>query len=146
MVEVRSAFDYDAEAVSDSSGLLCEDDSKTVQADAEDADINVIVRRFGITHELPVNLRVPLTEEFDTLVTDYKSALDMLILADQAFLDMPADVRKRFNHDAGAFVEFASNPANLEEMRKLGLADPRAVALEPLEVRVVGDPVPVETP
>ena len=53
---VRSYGGYDADAVSEETGLQCNDISKTRQADAKDADINNIVRSFGVTGTLPVLL------------------------------------------------------------------------------------------
>ena len=50
---VRSPYNYDMSAVSDETGLCCEDESLAIQSAKEDADINTIVRRFGLTGELP---------------------------------------------------------------------------------------------
>jgi len=52
-VLVRGPFQYDADAVSDETGLRCEDESLTVQADRDDVDINFIVERFGIGNPAP---------------------------------------------------------------------------------------------
>ena len=35
---------------------------------------------------------------------------------------MPLEVRKRFNYDPSAFLEFAENPNNLDELVSMGLA------------------------
>lgn len=125
---VRSAFAYDTDEVSDQSGLLCEDESLTVQADADDTDINVIVRRFGMTGEIPQNVRVPLSEEFND-ITDYHSALNQVIAAEKAFMSMPAEIRIRFDHDPAKLIQFVENPANREEAVKLGIvnAPPKVV-------------------
>lgn len=115
-------------------GLRCEDESLTVQSDAIDADINTIVRRFGITGELPTELpfvtNVDLSEAPDT----YMGAIAILDQARDQFMKMPADVRSRFQNDPGLFMDFVSNPANLDEMRKLGLAVPKPG--DPVEARV----------
>jgi len=58
-------------------------------------------------------------------VYDYHSALNLIKAAERAFLLMPAHVRATFNDDAGAFVDFASDPANYEAAVKLGLAVPK---------------------
>jgi len=59
-VFVRSPYNYDMAKASVESGLACEDASRAVQSQREDADINVIVKRFGLTGQLPQNVRVPL--------------------------------------------------------------------------------------
>lgn len=124
---VRSPYNYDVNKASDESGLLCEDESLTVQAEAEDADINTIVKRFGLTGMMPQNVRMPMSGDFAE-ATDYHTSLNRLIAADQAFMEFPAHIRARFDHDPAKMIEFCENPANLEEARKLGLAVPAPVA------------------
>lgn len=109
------------------SAITCEDESLTVQSQAEEADINTIVRRFGITGHMPVGVRVPSYGDFE-VVDDYRSALHALREAEESFAKMPADVRSRFDNDPGRFVEFCSDVDNLAEMRKLGLAVPEVVS------------------
>lgn len=133
---VRAPFSYDTNVVSNETGLECLDESLALQSGKEEADINTLVKRFGLTGELPTNLRVPLTVEFSG-VSDYHTALNLLREADDAFMEMPADVRERFNHDPGALVAFVSDPANLDEARTLGLAVPAAEPLAPLQVQVI---------
>ncbi|AXH77649.1 MAG: internal scaffolding protein [Microviridae sp.] len=57
-----------------------------------------------------------------TEVNEYQESLNLVIEADNAFNALPAAVRKEFANDAGAFFEFATNPANAERMYELGLA------------------------
>jgi len=120
---VRSAFNYDRDAASLESALVCLDKSKTIQSQAEEADINTIVKRFGVTGLMPQSVRAPTYADYDD-VFDFQSAQEALILAERSFMAMPAEVRKRFNHDPAQFVDFCSDRSNLPEMRKLGLADP----------------------
>lgn len=136
---IRTAFNYDTNKASDEAGLACLDETRTQQQFGEECDINTIVERFGITGKLPVNLRVPLEVEF-TEVFDYQTSLNKLIEADTAFMQMPANVRERFGHDAGAFVAFVSDPNNLDECRKMGLAAPERTQQGPIEVRVIPTP------
>lgn len=124
----------EADVVSVATGLECKDPSLTVQSQSEDADINVLVRRFGLTGQIPVNLAVPMEEDFLDIF-DYQSAQNALVAADRAFMSIPAEIRARFNNSAHELIQFCSNPANADELRKLGLAN----ALPP----VVPVPVPV---
>ena len=55
----RTPYNYDRDAVSHETGLVCDDPSLAVQSDADDCDINVIVRRFGLTGTMPMSGRVP---------------------------------------------------------------------------------------
>lgn len=117
----RTPYNYDVDAVSKETGLECKDPTRTVQESKDECDINVILERFGITGELPVNLRMPLQEEFYENMS-YQDALAKIKAADDAFMQLPANVRERFQNNPGMFVDFASNPANLDECRRLGLA------------------------
>lgn len=120
-IEVRAPFAYDSDAVSYSSGLECKDVSLTVQADAEDADINTIVRRFGLTGELPQGVAIPMSGDFSH-ASDYHTSMNAVLAAKEAFMQFPADVRRRFNDDPGNLIAFAEDPANYDEAVKLGLA------------------------
>lgn len=124
---VRGYRSYDVDAVSDETGLRCEDASKAIQSQKDEADINTIVRNFGLTGKVPENIRVPVYGDFDVGVTDYRSALEAIKTAEQSFMAMPAEVRARFQNDPQQFLDFCADSGNLEEMRKLGLAVPAVV-------------------
>lgn len=117
---LRTPYNYDTMEVSNESALTCKDPSLAQQSAKEESDINTIVRRFGLTGELPNGVRAPQYGDFTDAV-DYHSALNAVRAADAAFLQLPADLRARFNNDAGAFVDFCSNAENREEAKKLGL-------------------------
>lgn len=104
-------------------GFSTGSDSLTVQSQRDEADINVLVKRFGVTGVVPQSVRVPSFGDF-TGVNDYRTALDALNLARDSFRQMPSDVRARFHNDPARFVLFCSDSKNLDEMRKLGLAVP----------------------
>ncbi|QCQ85080.1 internal scaffolding protein [Blackfly microvirus SF02] len=122
---VRSPYNYDLKEASDASGLDCSVDGpgKTKQSFAEEADINTLIRRFGVNGQLPAGVRMPTYGDF-TGVGDFQSALNAVSDAQAAFMRMPADVRSRFGNDPGAFVDFCSDEANRDEAVKLGLVPP----------------------
>lgn len=117
---VRSAYNYDRDEVSLRSGFASAEPSLTQQNFKDDADINTIVRRFGITGELPRGLRAPTYGDFSG-IGDFQSAMTAILSAESAFMQMPAEVRDRFKNDPGLFVDFCSNPDNQAEAEKLGL-------------------------
>lgn len=127
---VRSPYNYDRHAASNASGLLCRDPSLAVQDAKDEVDINTIVRRFGLTGELPEDVRAPSYGDFAG-VRDYHSAMNAVCVANEAFDAMPPEVRLRFNNDPGSFVDFCSVPGNEDELRKLGLIPPVPTAPEP---------------
>jgi len=124
---VRSPYNYDLSLASDESGLRCEDISLAKQSFLEESDINCIVKRFGITGELPTGIRMPTYGDFHG-VDDFHSAMNAVALAHEAFDAMPGEVRARFNNDPAAFVDFCSDDKNLEEARKLGLVPANEIA------------------
>jgi len=133
---VRSGFNYDRDAVSVSSGLVCEDMSRTIQSAKDESDINTIVRKFGLTGEFPNDLKMPQSGDF-TDVPDFHTAMNLVRTAQEEFLRVPAEIRARFSNDPARLMAFVEDDANRDEARKLGfLADPVKVP-EPMRVQVV---------
>lgn len=122
---LRTPHNYDMHAASIDSGLKCEDPTLAQQHFKEECDINTIVERFHITGELPQNVRMPMQGDFTGLTT-FEQAMDAIRSAQESFNAMPAKVRERFQNDPGKLVEFCTDPENLPEAIKLGLADPTA--------------------
>lgn len=120
MVILRSENNYDTDAISKDTGLMCLEPSKTQQHQKEESDINTIVRRFGLTGELPKNVRMPQYGDF-TGVTDYHTALNAVVEANEAFMKMPAEIRSRFNNNPEEFVNFCLDDKNRSEAERLGL-------------------------
>jgi phage internal scaffolding protein len=53
-------------------------------------------------------------------VADYREALDLVRDAQDEFMTIPSDIRKKFDNDPGKFYEFVSNPDNKEELKQMG--------------------------
>jgi len=132
---LRAADSYDTDAASLASATVNNEPSLVKQEFAEESDINFIVRQFGLTGQLPTSVAVPLEGDF-TEVLDYQSALNAVIAADASFMQMPADVRTRFNNDPAKFLDFVHDPNNRDEARKLGLLVPEKAPPSPVEVIV----------
>lgn len=79
----------------------------------EDVDVNTIVRRFGITGEMPFGASGGVYGDF-TEVTDFESARARILRAEEGFLRLPAEVRERFGNDPGAIVRFAQERSEAE--------------------------------
>lgn len=74
---VRSYMNYDGDERSLETGYVETMESKTIQSQKDEADINNIVRMFGVTGRLPEGVRVPTYGDF-SLVDDYRSAIDAI--------------------------------------------------------------------
>lgn len=98
--------------------------TRTKQSFKEECDINNIVRRSEKTGILPQATRQAIYGEFDDAGTYYDAML-VVVRAREQFENLPARVRARFANSPENFLEFVENPANAEELIKLGLATER---------------------
>lgn len=113
---IRSAYDGQRVPVV----VRCTE-SLTRQSAAAECDINGILARFAktgvFTHVNPgQGIYVDVSK-----VGDYQSALASVARAEELFAALPAKVRKRFENDAAAFLDFCSKPENQAEGAELGL-------------------------
>lgn len=104
-----------------------DEESKTIQSEKDNCDINVIVSRFkrtGVMNNL--STKSPLYGDFSE-VGDFHTAQNRIIAAQEAFDALPSDLRKRFANDPGNLISFLDDPQNRSEAIKLGLvnADPQ---------------------
>ena len=120
-VFLRSPFNYDRDQASDEAGLANDMPSMTQQSFAEDADINVIVERFGLTGQLPE----PLSPQYGDFseVGDFQSAMNAIAAANSGFMSLPASMRARFENDPAKLISFLEDPANRSEAVSLGLVN-----------------------
>lgn len=141
MSRVKNPITYDPDENSDRSKLIFTRPSRTKQSFRDECDINTILRQFNVTGQLPVGSVQPQYGDFSG-ITDYQSALNAVMAAQDSFLQLPAKVRAKFDNDPALFVEFASNEANRDEMKALGLLHEEtapAVVMSPSEP-VSGEP------
>ena len=80
----------------------------------------------------------PMQGDF-TAAPNYQESLNLMIEARESFMQLPAKIRSRFQNDPGQFVDFTSDPANSEELRKMGLWSPEAVAAFELKAQTQKD-------
>jgi len=110
--------------------LNCDDPSRAIQSQKDEADINTIVRNFGVTGRVQAPVRLPQYGDFD-LINDYQTALHAVREAQAEFEKVPAKIRAEFSNDPGAFASFCLDPSNLPKLREWGLAPTPAAPAEP---------------
>lgn len=110
--------------------------SKTEQSHKKACDINNIVKRYIKTGLLKQRLSKGVYGDFSS-IEDYQTCMNKIIDAQQDFMAVPSNIRKRFDNDPGKLIEFISDDDNYDEAIKLGLVP------EPVEVQ---EPEPEPSP
>lgn len=118
---VRTPYNYDVDLVSRQTGLHCTDPTRAQQQFQDECDINTIMRKFAVTKTLPLTMGMPTYDDYTDAVTDYQTAQNAIIQAKQAFQQLPARVRDRFQNNPQHLLEFVMDKTNKEEAEKLGL-------------------------
>lgn len=113
------------------TGEITQPPSRTKQEFARECDINNIIKHFSVSGMLShVNAKAASGAYLDLPdAFDFQESLNIINQAEAAFMSLPAKLRDRFGNDPLRFLEFTHDPENLEEMRKLGLAN--QLPLEP---------------
>lgn len=126
------------EALGKDCATIClPEEDMTLQGPAEECDINVMVRRFGVTGQLPVVDRKPLFGDFSQAV-DFQTALNMVRAAELEFSKLPSEVRRAIDNDPAKLERWIADPENEAMAKKLGLIETPA-PVEPMLVRVIAD-------
>lgn len=133
-------FDYrqqydderDAEERNDSNSYSA-GDTLTQQQFAEDADINIVLKRFGVTDGAlpPVAIDPTYFGDFAD-ATDFREALDRTQEAREHFALLPANLRAKWNNNPYELWQWINDPANIAEAIELQmLVKPEATAPVP---------------
>lgn len=94
--------------------------SMTQQHMKKECDINFIVSQFRKTGMISHAKQYEGSyEDYDAI--DFHQAMNIIADANSMFESVPAQVRAEFDNDPGQFVKFVTNPANKDEMVKMGL-------------------------
>lgn len=107
----------------------------------EEVDILTIVRRHGLTPNMPSGIAGGVYGDF-TGITDFRDAVDRIQRARDGFMALPADVRDRFNNDPGELIELAHSLPEDEFLSAAGLVKPPVVEAPPVPPEAAKPPVP----
>lgn len=106
--------------------------TKVQQHKKEETDINNIVKKYHKTgvigNPLDSTPRKPMFGDF-SIQGSYHEMLNTIKSADNAFLSLSANVRKRFENDPQKALEFVAKRENTMEAVKLGLLDKSALPM-----------------
>ena len=89
---------------------------------ADECDINKIMAKYQrdglVTHVAKYQGKY---DDY-TVMPDFQTALNTMKDAEEMFLSIPSEIRREFDNDPGKFVEFATDPENIDKLREMGLA------------------------
>lgn len=116
----RSRYSAPRRVILDLSGQ----ESMTKQSFKDESNINNIVNKYLRTGILPDTSRAALAKWGDfSEIPDYKEALDTVLIAQEAFGELPSSLRNRFNNDPAELLAFVQDAGNREEAIALGLIE-----------------------
>lgn len=140
----RHQFDAERDRVErEKTAISNHEPSKTIQSFREDTDINVLMKRFGVTDGAipPAVLDPRFYGDFSDVV-DFRGALDATREAEERFRALPASIRNRFGNDPLQLWQFVNDEANAEESIKLGLLKRQPAPNDGSIARPEGEPKP----
>lgn len=93
---------------------------KTKSDMKQECDINAIMAKYQrqgvIAH---IERRSPSYGIHNGL--DFQEAMQLIDNAKESFAELPSSIRKKFNNSPADFMDFVSNPDNLDELERMGL-------------------------
>lgn len=91
----------------------------------DECDINNIMKKYQSTGQfLHTTSKQGRYADFSD-IKDYQEMLDTVRYADAAFLELPAQVRARFQNNPAELLSFLQDKSNYDEGVKLGLLQPK---------------------
>ena len=109
-----------------SVGIEFVEPSMAEQHFKEECDINNIVQRYQETGVLPQGNREPLFGDFAEYPQDLQSSQAYFDKAGEAFMQLPATLRKEFDNSPVKLLEFLHDERNRDRAVSLGLINPPA--------------------
>lgn len=98
--------------------------SRTKQSFKDEVDINKRIARYMRTGYLSDPLKVSQRQAFFADVTgaeDFQAMQNRVLAIRDKFMELPSELRLKFNNDPKYLLEYLSNPANMEEAIEIGL-------------------------
>jgi phage internal scaffolding protein len=113
---------YDFQKRSDDAGISFDrKNSLTKQEFVSQCNINNIVNKYVKNGNNPFILTKDAKFGDFTNIPSHQEALELVIAAEEHFLQLPVHIRSRFENDPGQLMSFLSDIDNREEAIKLGL-------------------------
>lgn len=116
-----------------SEGFVCISPSRTQQQFKEECDVNNILRNYVDTGVLThVSDQIPQFGDFSKVPADYGEALALIEESREAFMQLPSEVREKFDSRPENLISYLQDEKNKDEAIKLGLIN-KPVTAKPEE-------------
>lgn len=122
----RKQYDLaEEERAGNNAATVNDEPSLTQQQFTADTDLNEIMRRYGVTDRAiqPAAYPngVPVVDLSEYAGLELRDLMDQIRTAQEAFANLPAEIRRRFDNNPEELWTYVANPANQEEAVSLGL-------------------------
>lgn len=104
-----------------------------IQSHADSVDIHVILKRFEAGEYDVLNKLQGIYADVTDLPKNYAELLNKVIAGENAFLELPVELRAKFNH---SFAEFLQSAGTDEWFEKIGYKEDEVKAAEPVKEEV----------
>lgn len=148
-IKCRTAFNARDE---EHTGIEFTQPSLTQQHFKQEADVNYIVSRYLQTGQMEnVNEQPPLYGDISSFGAEFdlRAAYEAVGRAEEGFLMLPSDVRKKLDNDPSKLISWLSDESNRADAIKYGLfnaPEPAQKVDENILGRVSENPVVTPTP
>lgn len=103
---------------------LNEGESQTQQQFKDECDVNLQMQKYMKTGQFThLSKSRGFYADMTVFPKDYQDALEIVRGADQAFENLPSDLRSRFDNDPQKLIEFLGDSSNRDEAVNLGLLE-----------------------
>lgn len=97
------------------------DKKYTVGYLSKQCNINEILKNRSMSEIMSEAAYANMTYLDISSLPSYQDALNIVIDADEKFLQLPSSVREKFGNNPQRFLDFVSDKNNISEMKELGL-------------------------
>lgn len=106
-------------------GTLCTaEEGKTRQSEAQQADINWIVKRYEQSMILPAEKREGVFKDISEMPS-FQGALNQLRRVDEYFMSLPPHIRLQFNNESAVMLDAWANGDKAAVFAEIGLLEER---------------------
>ena len=103
--------------------------SRTDQTMKDECDVNTILRKYCSTGVLThTQEKEPMFGDFSQVPSDYGEALELMHKSREMFMELPSNIRDRFDNRPELLVKFLQDESNRKEAEELGLVNKPVMA------------------